>query len=69
MPSTETSCPEIKKVTVVRDFFRPPGRIATPLIPRTPYGSQFGLHPQSFCYTPKLKILEKSPTIGNNYVI
>jgi hypothetical protein len=23
-------------------------------------GSQFGLHLQSFCYTPELKILEKS---------
>jgi hypothetical protein len=31
-------------------------------IPQTtdPNGSQFGLHPQSFCYTPKLKILEKA---------
>jgi hypothetical protein len=24
-------------------------------------GSQFGLHPQSFCYSPKLKIPERSP--------
>jgi hypothetical protein len=32
-------------------------------------GSRFGLHPQSFYYTPKLKILEKSLSIDEKNIL
>jgi hypothetical protein len=39
---------------------KPSSRLVTPPNHRSPIGSQFCLHPQSFCYTSKLKILENS---------